>query len=99
MTTGRMRRLFSSSTRANLQIPSASSTCLTAPRLLGLKQYQRTITDVRARQASVSRTWFTASATSLHAESGGDGPPNERNLKLGNSMNPTFDMFVGGAGC
>ncbi|KAL1601670.1 hypothetical protein SLS60_006585 [Paraconiothyrium brasiliense] len=81
-----MRRLFSSSTRANLRIISSSTTCLTAPRLLGLKQYQRTITEVRARQASVSRTWFTASATSLHAESGGNRPPNERNLKLGNTI-------------
>ncbi|KAF1979138.1 hypothetical protein BU23DRAFT_497094 [Bimuria novae-zelandiae CBS 107.79] len=86
MTTCRMRRLFSSSTRANLQLASATSTCLAAPRLLGLKQYQRTITDVRARQASVSRTWFTASATSLQAEKGGDGPPNERNVKLGKTV-------------
>ncbi|KAF2443581.1 hypothetical protein P171DRAFT_522114 [Karstenula rhodostoma CBS 690.94] len=86
MTTGRMRRLFSSSTRANLQIPAVSSTSLTAPRLLGLRQYQRTITDVGARQASVSRTWFTASATSLHPEGGSDGPPSERNLKLGNTI-------------
>lgn len=94
MTTGRMRRLFSSSTRANLQLPSSISTCLTAPRLLGLKQYQRTITDVRARQASVSRTWFTASATSLHPESGGDHPPNERNVKLGNSKSSTIVVFI-----
>lgn len=92
-----MRRLFSSSTRANLQIPAGSSASLTAPRLLGLRQYQRTITDVRARQASVSRTWFTASATSRHPESSGDvqrNERNERNLKLGNSTQPASSILL-----
>ncbi|KAF2640873.1 hypothetical protein P280DRAFT_469563 [Massarina eburnea CBS 473.64] len=84
MTTGLMRRLFSSSSRA--QLPPRS-THLAAPRLLGLKQYQRSITDVRPRQASVARTWFTSSATCLHTEGGGDHPPpNERNLKLGKTI-------------
>ncbi|KAF1961128.1 hypothetical protein CC80DRAFT_589560 [Byssothecium circinans] len=86
MTTGLMRRLFSSSSRAQL-FPRSASTHLTTPRLLGLKQYQRSITDVPPRQASVARTWFTSSTTCLYPEGGGDHPPpNERNLKLGKTI-------------
>ena len=59
MTTGLMRR-FSSSART--QLSSSASRSLTSPRLLGLRQYQRTITDIRARQASVARHWFTSSS-------------------------------------
>ena len=47
MTLGLMRR-FSSSART--QLPTCTARSLTAPRVLGLKQYQRTITDVRPRQ-------------------------------------------------
>ncbi|KAF1918129.1 hypothetical protein BDU57DRAFT_514711 [Ampelomyces quisqualis] len=85
MTTGPMRR-FSSSARTHLPSPAARS--LTAPRLLGLRQYQRTITDVRPRQATVSRSWFTSSSPCFSP-----GPDEheqkrlaERNLKLGNTI-------------
>lgn len=86
MTAGLMRRLFSSSTRAQFPLRSPSN-YLTAPRLLGLKQYQRTITDVRPRQASISRTWFTSTSAFACPEASGSNstPPDERTLKLGNS--------------
>ena len=85
MTAGLMRRLFSSSTRA--RIPQRlTSHQLCAPPLLGLKQYQRTITDVRPRQASVSRTWFTSTAACPSPDPNGSSrPPDERTLKLGKS--------------
>ena len=92
MTTGRMRRLFSSSTRTQLPLRSSSSH-LTAPRLLCLRQYQRTITDVRPRQASVAKSWFTSSTPSSCPQPGASDhpPPDERTLKLGNSMqHPVF---------
>jgi hypothetical protein len=84
MTTGPMRR-FSSSARTQLS-PTARS--LTAPRLLGLRQYQRNITDIRPRQASVSRSWFTSSPPCLSPEQDEQEKKRlaERNLKLGNSM-------------
>jgi hypothetical protein len=85
MTIGPMRRLFSSSSRAQL-FPRFASTHLAAPRLLGLKQYQRNITGVRPRQASVTRTWFTSSSAWLYPGGGDNPPPNERNLKLGESI-------------
>ena len=84
-----MRRLFSSSSRARLP-PSH----VTTPRLLGVKQYQRAITDVRARQASVARTWFTSSSVLLFPDGHRDhAPPDERKLKLGKSMD--WDMAMG----
>lgn len=85
MTTGLMRR-FSSSART--QLPSSAVRSLTAPRLLGLRQYQRTITDVRPRQATVSRSWFTSSSPYFDAEPDEQEQKRieERNLKLGNSM-------------
>lgn len=85
MTTGPMRR-FSSSART--QLSSSTARSLTAPRLLGLRQYQRTITDIRPRQASVSRTWFTSSSPCLYPELDERERQRlaERNLKLGNSM-------------
>ncbi|PVH99390.1 hypothetical protein DM02DRAFT_615103 [Periconia macrospinosa] len=89
MTSGRlMRRLFSSSTRAQLP-PRFASSYLCTRRLLGLNQYlnQRTITDIRPRQASVARTWFTSSSTCLYPQDdGGDALSNERNLKLGKTI-------------
>ncbi|CAI6333647.1 unnamed protein product [Periconia digitata] len=89
MTYGPMRRLFSSSSRAQLSPRFASTSHLAAPRLLGLKQYlnQRTITDIRPRQASVARNWFTSSSTCLSPQEGSDHPPpNERNVKLGKTI-------------
>lgn len=85
MTTGLMRR-FSSSART--QVPRSTSFSLAAPRLLGLKQYQRSITDVRPRQASVSRSWFTSTSPCAYPELDEHEQKrlNERNLKLGNSM-------------
>ncbi|KAF2878417.1 hypothetical protein BDV95DRAFT_475287, partial [Massariosphaeria phaeospora] len=94
MTTGQMRRLFSSSTRIQLPL---RSTCiiLTTPRLLGIKQYQRTITDIRARQAAVSRTWFTSTTGCPYPEMGGlDGqPPDQRNVKLGQTIRTLHDRL------
>ena len=89
MTTGLMRR-FSSSART--QLPRSTSFSLTAPRLLGLKQYQRSITDVRPRQASVSRSWFTSTSPCAYPELDEHEQKrlNERNLKLGNSMAAAF---------
>jgi hypothetical protein len=85
MTAGLMRRLFSSSTRARI-LQRLASNQLRAPPLLGLKQYQRTITDVRPRQASVSRTWFTSTAACPSPDPDGSSrPPDERTLKLGKS--------------
>jgi hypothetical protein len=82
MTTGPMRR-FSSSART--QLPSSTARSLTAPRLLGLRQYQR---NIRPRQASVSRSWFTSSSPCLNPELDEQERKRltERNLKLGNSM-------------
>ncbi|KAF2688404.1 hypothetical protein K458DRAFT_330724 [Lentithecium fluviatile CBS 122367] len=92
MTTGQMRRLFSSSSRARLS--RCASTHLTTPRMLGLKQYQRTITDVRPRQASVARTWFTSSSALLYPEGSGDHPPpDERKLKLGKTIRILHDRL------
>ncbi|KAF3003062.1 hypothetical protein E8E13_007328 [Curvularia kusanoi] len=85
MTTGLMRR-FSSSART--QLPPSTSFSLTAPRLLGLKQYQRSITDVRPRQASVSRSWFTSTSpcASPELDEREQKRLNERNLKLGSTI-------------
>lgn len=85
MTICPMRR-FSSSARTRLPFPAARS--LTAPRLLGLRQYQRSITDIRPRQASVSRSWFTSSSPWLSPELDEREKKRlaERNLKLGDSM-------------
>jgi hypothetical protein len=87
MTTGLMRR-FSSSARTQLPRSTSFSLALAAPRLLGLKQYQRSITDVRPRQASVSRSWFTSTSPCAYPELDEHEQKrlNERNLKLGNSM-------------
>ncbi|KAF2471262.1 uncharacterized protein BDR25DRAFT_260669 [Lindgomyces ingoldianus] len=96
MTAGLMRR-FSSSTRIrsphfSLQF---SSHHLTAPRLLGLKQYQRTIADLRPRQAAISRTWFTSTTACPHPESQtSDHPqPDERTLKLGKTIRILHDRL------
>ncbi|KAH7073928.1 hypothetical protein BKA63DRAFT_534265 [Paraphoma chrysanthemicola] len=85
MTTGLMRR-FSSSART--QVPSPAARSLTAPRLLGLRQYQRTITDIRPRQASVSRSWFTSSSPCSYPELDERERQRlaERNLKLGTTI-------------
>jgi hypothetical protein len=87
MTTGLMRRSFSSSSRVRLsRLSPFASTHLATPQRLGLKQYQRTITDVRARQASVARTWFTSSSVLLYPGGEPDHkPPDEYKLKLGKS--------------
>ncbi|KAJ4369828.1 hypothetical protein N0V83_005592 [Neocucurbitaria cava] len=92
MTIGLMRR-FSSSTRTQLPTPTARS--LTAPRVLGLRQYQRTITIARPRQASVSRHWFTSSSPCLHPELDERERQrlNERNLKLGNTIRVLHDRL------
>lgn len=85
MTTGLMRR-FSSSART--QLPRSCHTSLCAPRLLGLRQYQRNITDVRPRQAAVSRSWFTSTSPCAYPELDEREQKrlNERNLKLGNTI-------------
>lgn len=90
MTTGPMRR-FSSSARG--QVAPTSARSLTAPRLLGLRRYQRHITDVRPRQATVSRSWFTSSSPCLHPELDEAERKRlaERNLKLGNSRPTNTD--------
>jgi hypothetical protein len=95
MTTGLMRR-FSSSARN--QVPSPVARSLTTPRLLGLRQYQRTITDVRPRQASVLRSWFTSSSPCLYPELDEQERQRlaERNLKLGNSAFDPNCMVVNG---
>ncbi|KAF2711148.1 hypothetical protein K504DRAFT_429770 [Pleomassaria siparia CBS 279.74] len=94
MTAGLMRRLFSSTASSRFPLCTAYSYHLTAPRLLGLKQYQRTITDVRPRQASLSKTWFTSSSGCPYPESGGPEPPNnERNLKLGQTIRTLHDRL------
>ncbi|OSS47840.1 hypothetical protein B5807_06488 [Epicoccum nigrum] len=87
MTTGLMRR-FSSSARTQLPRSTSFSLALAAPRLLGLKQYQRSITDVRPRQASVSRSWFTSTSPCAYPELDEHEQKrlNERNLKLGNTI-------------
>ncbi|KAF2016533.1 hypothetical protein BU24DRAFT_422882 [Aaosphaeria arxii CBS 175.79] len=85
MTAGLMRRLFSSSTRAQLSSRLASNH-LTAPRLLGLKQYQRTLSNIRPREASVSKTWFTSTTVSLCSSNSDIRPPDERTLKLGRTI-------------
>ena len=84
MTSGLMRRF---STSARTQLLTCPARSLTAPRLLGLKQYKRNITAVGAKQASVSRHWFTSSSPCKHPEPDERGKErlNERNLKLGNS--------------
>ncbi|KAF2119004.1 hypothetical protein BDV96DRAFT_610841 [Lophiotrema nucula] len=92
MTAGLMRRLFSSCTRVRFPTSrfhfAKQENFLTAPRLLGLKQYQRSITDVRPRQAQISRTWFTSSSGCAYPELGGRDlqPPDERTLKLGKTI-------------
>jgi len=85
MTTGLMRRF---STSARTQFSPHAGRALAAPRLLGLRQYQRNITDVRPRQASISRNWFTSSSPYRTQELDEEEKKRlaERNLKLGNSM-------------
>ncbi|KAF2660179.1 hypothetical protein K491DRAFT_589669, partial [Lophiostoma macrostomum CBS 122681] len=91
MTSCLMRRLFSSSTRARIPQRLASHQ-LCAPPLLGLKQYQRTIADVRPRQASVSRTWFTSTAVCPSLDPDGSSrPTDERTLKLGKTIRILHD--------
>jgi len=93
MTTGLMRR-FSSSART--QLPRSSSTSLSTPRLLGLKQYQRHITDVRPRQASVygHRSWFTSSSPCAHElDEREQKRLHERNLKLGTTIRVLHDSL------
>jgi hypothetical protein len=96
MTTGLMRR-FSSSAR--IQLSPHTARALTAPRLLGLRQYQRNITDVRPRQAAVSRSWFTSTSPCLYPELDEHEKKRlaERNLKLGNSM-PRHALYRPGDG-
>ncbi|KAI4613600.1 uncharacterized protein J4E87_009728 [Alternaria ethzedia] len=92
MTSGLMRRF---STFARTQLPTRTARSLTAPRLLGLKQYKRTLSDAGARQASVSRHWFTSSSPCSHPESHEreKARSNERNLKLGNTIRVLHDRL------
>ncbi|KAH8716873.1 hypothetical protein GQ44DRAFT_624603 [Phaeosphaeriaceae sp. PMI808] len=85
MTNGPMRR-FSSSARTLFPTPTARS--LTAPQLLGLRQYQRTLTDIRTRPVSPLRNWFTSSSPCLYPELDEHERQRlaERNLKLGNTI-------------
>ncbi|KAJ4345031.1 hypothetical protein N0V95_005973 [Ascochyta clinopodiicola] len=93
-----MRR-FSSSARTQLprstSTSTSTSTSLTAPRLLGLKQYQRHLTDARPRQASVSRSWFTSTTpcASPELDEREQKRLNERNLKLGNTIRVLHDRL------
>jgi len=92
MTSGLMRRF---STSARTQLLTCPARSLTAPRLLGLKQYKRNITAVGAKQASVSRHWFTSSSPCKHPEPDERGKErlNERNLKLGNTIRVLHDRL------
>ncbi|KAL1795829.1 hypothetical protein ACET3X_006053 [Alternaria dauci] len=92
MTSGLMRRF---STFARTQLPTVPARSLTAPRLLGLKQYKRNITAVGARQASVSRHWFTSSSPCKHDEPDEHEKERlkERNLKLGNTIRVLHDRL------
>lgn len=94
MTTGLMRRF---STSARTQFSPHAARALAAPRLLGLRQYQRNITDVRPRQASVSRNWFTSSSPCRGPELDEEEKKRlaERNLKLGNSMRTIHSRVEG----
>ncbi|KAF1937243.1 hypothetical protein EJ02DRAFT_458886 [Clathrospora elynae] len=87
-----MRRF---STSARTQLPTSTARSLTAPRILGIKQYQRSITDVRSRPASVSRKWFTSSSPCSHPEPDEREKQrlNERNLKLGNTIRILHDRL------
>ncbi|KAL5116674.1 hypothetical protein ACEQ8H_005423 [Pleosporales sp. CAS-2024a] len=91
MTTG-LRR-FSSAARVPFSPHAARA--LAAPRLLGLRQYQRNITDVRPRQASVSRSWFTSSSPRASPEADEQEKKRlaERNLKLGNTIRILHDRL------
>ncbi|RYN37796.1 hypothetical protein AA0113_g6478 [Alternaria arborescens] len=92
MTSGLMRRF---STSARTQLLTCPARSLTAPRLLGLKQYKRNITAVGAKQASVSRHWFTSSSPCKHPEPDECEKErlNERNLKLGNTIRVLHDRL------
>ncbi|KAG9195514.1 hypothetical protein G6011_00635 [Alternaria panax] len=92
MTSGLMRRF---STFARTQLPTCPARSLTAPRLLGLKQYKRHMTAVGARQASVSRHWFTSSSPCKYADSNERETQRlkERNLKLGNTIRVLHDRL------
>ncbi|CAN9171921.1 hypothetical protein CC77DRAFT_1023007 [Alternaria alternata] len=92
MTSGLMRRF---STSARTQLLTCPARSLTVPRLLGLKQYKRNITAVGAKQASVSRHWFTSSSPCKHPEPDERGKErlNERNLKLGNTIRVLHDRL------
>ncbi|CAE7196421.1 hypothetical protein P3342_010132 [Pyrenophora teres f. teres] len=93
MTSGLMRR-FSTFARPQLSTFHAERS-LTAPRILGLKQYKRTITDVGVRQTSVSRHWFTSSSPCSYPEPDEceKARLNERNLKLGNTIRVLHDRL------
>ncbi|RYN48259.1 hypothetical protein AA0117_g4748 [Alternaria alternata] len=92
MTSGLMRRF---STSARTQLLTCPARSLTVPRLLGLKQYKRNITAVGAKQASVSRHWFTSSSPCKHPEHDEREKErlNERNLKLGNTIRVLHDRL------
>ncbi|KAH9867559.1 hypothetical protein IAQ61_008153 [Plenodomus lingam] len=92
MTNGLLRR-FSSSARSRL--PPSAARPLTVPRILGFKQYQRTIADVRPRQAAVLRQWFTSSSPcfSTEPDERDKQRQNERNLKLGNTIRILHDRL------
>lgn len=92
MTSGLMRR-FSCPARTQLSPLTARS--IIVPRTFGLKQYQRTITDVRPRQAAVLRQWFTSSSPcfSVELDEKAKQRLNERNLKLGNTIRILHDRL------
>jgi hypothetical protein len=87
MTAGLMRSLFSSCIRAQLRLRHTANG-LAAPQSLGLKLHQRTLSDARPRQASISKTYFTSTSANPYPELGGSDtpPPDQRTVKLGNSM-------------
>ncbi|ORY10541.1 hypothetical protein BCR34DRAFT_485457 [Clohesyomyces aquaticus] len=96
MTAGLMRR-FSSTSRLRSPLSSGQFAFNhpPPPRLLGLKQYSRSITALRPRQAAVSRTWFTSSTICPSPEpTGSDHPkPDERTLKLGKTIRILHDRL------
>lgn len=88
MTAGPMRRHFSSSARAQLASRHTASGLPTRCSL-GLRQYQRTITDLRPCQPLASKLWFTSAAPQRYSGPGYNAdhpPPDERTIKLGKTL-------------
>ena len=85
MTAGPMRRL-SSSSRTHAQRITLKNLASSTP--VALRQPQRTLANIRERDISLSKTWFTSTVPRISPPElrGQDhSPPDERTLKLGKS--------------